>query len=205
MTDEQHEPVRQEVGPVKETAQHSKAIEAIQTTVAVTIKPYVERMKGGLLRVVELIVVAKAGLHSNNLSDKVTAEDILRAAVVLLHAHLEDFLRTVASALLPAGDESCLNAIPLAGVTGRPEKFFLGKLVHHRTLLPWHYLSAPFGPKSVTHVSGTFCYLCLGTDKLLGTHWLPLGTTDAPQVSWGNTLRTTTLLAARLPSDMACV
>src|SRR4029077_5664936 len=26
-------------------------------------------------------------------------------------------------------------------------------------------LSAPFGPKSVTHVSGTFCYLCLGTDK----------------------------------------
>src|SRR5579862_3955402 len=27
-------------------------------------------------------------------------------------------------------------------------------------------LSAPFGPKSVTHVSGTFCYLCLGTDKV---------------------------------------
>src|ERR1700745_3430983 len=26
-------------------------------------------------------------------------------------------------------------------------------------------LSAPFGPKSVTHVSGTFCYLCLGTDR----------------------------------------
>jgi len=25
-------------------------------------------------------------------------------------------------------------------------------------------LSAPFGPKSVTHVSGTFCYPCLGTD-----------------------------------------
>ena len=27
-----------------------------------------------------------------------------------------------------------------------------------------HLLSSPFGPKSVTHVSGTFCYLCLGTD-----------------------------------------
>jgi hypothetical protein len=26
-------------------------------------------------------------------------------------------------------------------------------------------LAAPFGPKSVTHVSGTFCYLCLGTDS----------------------------------------
>src|SRR5580692_12111198 len=47
------------------------------------------------------------------------------------------------------------------------------------------------------------------TYQLLGTHWLPfapaLGTTDPPQVSQGNTLRTTTLLAARLPSDMACV
>src|SRR5579864_8515401 len=28
-------------------------------------------------------------------------------------------------------------------------------------------LSAPFGPKSVTHVSGTFCYLCLGTDTFV--------------------------------------
>src|SRR5262249_8348715 len=28
-------------------------------------------------------------------------------------------------------------------------------------------LSAPFGPKSVTHVSGTFCYPCLGTDSSL--------------------------------------
>src|ERR1700680_2078691 len=34
------------------------------------------------------------------------------------------------------------------------------------TELSFHGISspAPFGPKSVTHVSGTFCYLCLGTD-----------------------------------------
>jgi hypothetical protein len=38
-------------------------------------------------------------------------------------------------------------------------------LVHHRTLLPWHPISAPFGPESVTHVCGTFCYLCLGTES----------------------------------------
>src|SRR5215472_16189930 len=31
-------------------------------------------------------------------------------------------------------------------------------------------LSAPFGPKSVTHVSGTFCYPCLGTDNLNFIH-----------------------------------
>ena len=30
--------------------------------------------------------------------------------------------------------------------------------IGNRTLLPWHYLSSPFGPKSVTHVSGTFSY-----------------------------------------------
>src|SRR3954447_23317003 len=27
------------------------------------------------------------------------------------------------------------------------------------------FFRAPFGGKSVTHVSGTFCYLCLGTVK----------------------------------------
>src|SRR5215468_8455505 len=37
--------------------------------------------------------------------------------------------------------------------------------VHNRTFLPWHPLLGPsFGPKSVTHVSGTFCYLCLRPD-----------------------------------------
>src|SRR4051812_21185794 len=30
-------------------------------------------------------------------------------------------------------------------------------------LLPLHGLYPPFGGQSVTHVSGTFCYLCLGT------------------------------------------
>src|SRR5215472_1179441 len=34
-------------------------------------------------------------------------------------------------------------------------------------------LSAPFGPKSVTHVSGTFCYPCLGTDTKPGKLFVP--------------------------------
>ena len=38
-------------------------------------------------------------------------------------------------------------------------------------------LSAPFGPKSVTHVSGTFCYLCLGTDNLPAGHHLTINVT----------------------------
>ena len=58
--------------------------------------------------------------------------EVLRAAVVLTHAYLEDYLRTIAEALLPEGNENALNAIPLVGIGDRPEKFLLGKLVHHR-------------------------------------------------------------------------
>ena len=60
------------------------------------------------------------------------AQDILRASVVLTHAYLEDFLRTLAAALLPLAEENRLNGIPLAGIGGRPEKFFLGKLAKHK-------------------------------------------------------------------------
>src|SRR5262249_16395681 len=36
--------------------------------------------------------------------------------------------------------------------------------VHYRSFLPWHpHFRPPDGEKSVTHVSGTFCYPCLGT------------------------------------------
>jgi len=61
-------------------------------------------------------------------------DDILRAAVVFLHATLEEFLRTVASFLLPQASEETLNTIPLLGSRDllRPEKFFLGRLIHHR-------------------------------------------------------------------------
>jgi hypothetical protein len=61
-------------------------------------------------------------------------DDILRAAVVLLHATLEDFLRFIACRFVPFSNEDILNTIGLAGGshTGRPEKFFLGKLGQHR-------------------------------------------------------------------------
>jgi RiboL-PSP-HEPN len=65
-------------------------------------------------------------------SDVDASQDILRAAVVLTHAHLEEFLRTIARLLLPVADENCLNEVPLAGLGGRKEKFLLGKLVQHK-------------------------------------------------------------------------
>ncbi len=63
------------------------------------------------------------------------AADILRSAVVLLHASMEDVLRSVGAWRLPYQAEHVLNDIPLLGLAqgGRPEKFWLGKLAAHRT------------------------------------------------------------------------
>jgi len=58
--------------------------------------------------------------------------EMQRAAVVLTHAYLEDFLRTIAEVLLPECDENSLKVIPLAGLPGRPEKFHVGNLVQHK-------------------------------------------------------------------------
>jgi len=64
----------------------------------------------------------------------VRSSDVLRAAVVLLHATLEDFMRTLSRHLLPTQEEAVLNKIPLSGTAdhGRPEKFSLGKLAQFR-------------------------------------------------------------------------
>jgi hypothetical protein len=57
-------------------------------------------------------------------------DDILRAAVVFLHATLEDFLRYIGSKYIPSGNEDVLNKINLIGSSDalHPEKFFLGRL-----------------------------------------------------------------------------
>lgn len=60
--------------------------------------------------------------------------DVLRAGVVLTHATLEDFLRTIAGWKLPDAEASDLNSIPLAGCDprNRATKFQLGDLADHR-------------------------------------------------------------------------
>jgi hypothetical protein len=60
--------------------------------------------------------------------------DVLRAATVFTHAALEEVFRGLVSWKYPAAAENILNEIPLVGITetGRPEKFFLGKLGSHR-------------------------------------------------------------------------
>jgi hypothetical protein len=58
--------------------------------------------------------------------------DILRAAVVLLHASVEDVLRSVARWKLPSASSGALNDVPLVGQGSNPKKFLLGELVAHR-------------------------------------------------------------------------
>jgi hypothetical protein len=85
---------------------------------------YLDMMSAALRRTAALIKSAKDAPSE-------TSDDTLRAAVVLLHAYLEDFLRTVARVHLPNADEATLNRVPLAG-TGRAREFKLGALTRHR-------------------------------------------------------------------------
>ena len=64
----------------------------------------------------------------------VHATDVLRAAVVFLHASLEEFLRSIAIFRIADANESVINNFPLSGLTssGEPKKFLLGKLVTFR-------------------------------------------------------------------------
>jgi hypothetical protein len=69
---------------------------------------------------------------ARKMTDRSAAQDMLRAAVILNHAYLEDLMRTVAALLLPEAGENALNDIPLVGSGMRAEKFYLGKLSLHR-------------------------------------------------------------------------
>ena len=61
--------------------------------------------------------------------------DILRCAVVLLHATLEDFLRSAAREHWPVEDARALVEIPLIGTAGgRKPSFHLGDLAAHLSL-----------------------------------------------------------------------
>ena len=60
------------------------------------------------------------------------ATDVLRSAVVLLHAALEEFLREVSRKGLAASSTESLERIPLTGTGRYPEKFHLGSLAKFR-------------------------------------------------------------------------
>jgi hypothetical protein len=98
----------------------------VQENIEKELAPYLNRLEESFNRTADLVEVSKT------ISNQQTAADILRAAVVVAHAYLEDFLRTLATALLPERGERSLDEVPLAGLSGRAEKFLLGKLAQHR-------------------------------------------------------------------------
>ncbi|MCG8996733.1 hypothetical protein LH435_15775 [Laribacter hongkongensis] len=58
--------------------------------------------------------------------------DLLRAAVVMLHAAFEDACRSVAAQKLPTADSAVLEDIPFVGTKGRAKAIHLGELSKHR-------------------------------------------------------------------------
>ena len=69
--------------------------------------------------------ITKLGSLSSQIEN---SDELLRAIVVLNHAYLEDFLRTLGREVLPDRGEAALSDVPLAKSGGRKEKFHLGSL-----------------------------------------------------------------------------
>lgn len=98
------------------------------------MKPSMNRLSENLDRATNLVKIYNDLYGKGRGRRAVHKADLLRAAVVFIHASLEDFLRSLAVTHLPRAGENVLNDIPLKGLSssGRPEKFYLGKLVLHR-------------------------------------------------------------------------
>lgn len=95
--------------------------------------PLGRRLRGNLSRVRHLLAIYQLLYGRGRGRRTVFKTDLLRAAVVFLHATLEDCLRSVARFYLPQADLNTLNKIPLAGTHPiRAEKFPLGSLIEHR-------------------------------------------------------------------------
>jgi hypothetical protein len=108
---------------------------------------YIAEHLGGFIwnrtRVQSLMDLSRELSRKKHPRNSVHAADVLRAAVVLLHASLEDFLRTLAAIHLPDASESVLDRIPLVGSeSGRPEKFWLGRLSRYREMTVKQLISA---------------------------------------------------------------
>jgi hypothetical protein len=108
--------------------------DALREELAQFILKHLRRITLNLRRVEALIKMSQEPPTVATVEPTIQKEDVLRAAIVLLHATLEDFLRYVGSAYLPMSNEEVLNRISLLGTPDvfRAEKFFLGKLAQHR-------------------------------------------------------------------------
>ena len=90
-----------------------------------------ERFAANLARVKNIQAIYESTSRLKGGRRGVQEVDLLRAAVVLLHASLEDVLRSVAEWKLPAARPDALAEIPLAG-TKRGARVGLEELATHR-------------------------------------------------------------------------
>lgn len=91
-----------------------------------------ERFRRNLGRVRYLLIVYDQVCGVAQGRPSVQEADILRAAVVFLHASLEDLLRNLAAWRLPFATSEVLSQIPFAGDDGRKTTLNLGDLARHR-------------------------------------------------------------------------
>ena len=103
------------------------------TTRGSDLQLHVERFAKNIARTHELVSIFRL-LTAGKGRKSALVSDILRSAVVFLHASLEDFLRSIAYVYLPHAEPEVISSIPLKGISpfGRPQKFLLGQLVEHR-------------------------------------------------------------------------
>ena len=94
---------------------------------------YVIRMGHNLKRVEDLIALRTAldGVNDPDNPFAQDIDDIVRSAIVLLHAAMEDFLRTVLFDWIPREEDSFICTLPLAG-TPRSDKYKIKDLIQHR-------------------------------------------------------------------------
>lgn len=106
-------------------------LEELKKEINRILNPYIKRVIENLTRIYSLIATFE---HLKENTPGMQLDDMLRAAVVLLHATLEDFLRVLAVSVIPEASNDVLNSIPLAGMSryGRQDKFSLGDLAKHK-------------------------------------------------------------------------
>lgn len=92
-----------------------------------------QRLTENLSRVRNLVAIYRTHLAGTGRGRRGAHQtDVLRSTVVLLHASLEDFLRSLAYWKLPLANKATLDDIPLIRLGPNPKKFSLGELDAHR-------------------------------------------------------------------------
>lgn len=92
-----------------------------------------ERFRSNIARAKNLVALYRAQRAPGGGRRPVGSTDTLRAAVVFLHAALEETFRSIYVWKVPYGTEQVLDDVPIIGSSSqRAEKFYLGRLAEHR-------------------------------------------------------------------------